>query len=70
MPSLATVIQEKRAALASIDDAALLSANKPAALRMYPALGAEDDQGIAVYYAPFDSVNLKARVVLIGITPG
>lgn len=24
----------------------------------------------ATYYAPFDHVNLRARIVLVGITPG
>jgi hypothetical protein len=31
-------------------------------------LGTEGD--ISVYYAPFDLINSKARVVLVGITPG
>lgn len=63
-----TIIDDKRAALAAIDHSALV--NKPPALRIYPTSAPEDSCGIAVYYAPFDSVNLNAKVVLIGITPG
>ena len=70
MSRLTTLIEEKRTALTVIDESALSSARKPAALRMYPASAPEDETGLAVYYAPFDSVNLKAKVVLIGITPG
>ena len=28
------------------------------------------DGALAAYYAPFDALNPKARVVLVGITPG
>lgn len=47
--------------------------NQPAFLQGEPLpssllLEAQDD--LAVYYAPFDYVNPKARVILVGITPG
>lgn len=41
------------------------------ALRDWPAsLMMRRSGDWAVYYAPFDHVNVKARVVLVGITPG
>ncbi|MBM4922443.1 hypothetical protein HYO37_15155 [Vibrio parahaemolyticus] len=39
-------------------------------LRIYPAMGESCASNISVYYAPFDDVNKKAKVVLLGITHG
>lgn len=30
----------------------------------------QENDGISVYYAPFDHVNTEARIALVGITPG
>ena len=30
----------------------------------------EKDGNIEIYYAPFDYINLKAKIVIVGITPG
>lgn len=70
MTHLSATIEEKRAVLTAIAESTLLSATRPAVLRMYPPSAQEDNYGIAVYYAPFDFLNPKARVILIGITPG
>jgi len=29
-----------------------------------------DDNGIKIYYAPFDQINKDAKIILVGITPG
>jgi hypothetical protein len=28
------------------------------------------DGGLSIYYAPFDRVNTRARLALVGVTPG
>jgi hypothetical protein len=35
-----------------------------------PALLMEASGELVIYYAPFDAINLEARVILLGITPG
>ena len=35
-----------------------------------PALQIAASGSLVAYYAPFDAVNLRARIVLVGITPG
>ena len=35
-----------------------------------PNLRIYDDGELSIYYAPFDSINSEARVVIVGLTPG
>ena len=63
-------IREKRKALSKISSAEINGQIKPDILRMYPFDDEHDENNINVYYAPFDEVNVDAKVVLIGITPG
>ena len=30
----------------------------------------EKEKNIEIYYAPFDYINTKAKIVIVGITPG
>ena len=30
----------------------------------------EKEKNIEIYYAPFDYINSKAKIVIVGITPG
>ena len=30
----------------------------------------EKEKNLEIYYAPFDFINLKAKIVIVGITPG
>jgi hypothetical protein len=45
---------------ADVDRPTLLSEN----FRIYA------DRGLSIYYAPFDRVNTRARLALVGVTPG
>ena len=42
----------------------------PNLLRKYPASGSVDPDGIEILWAPFDYVNPKARLLIVGVTPG
>jgi hypothetical protein len=42
----------------------------PQELRLYPSSGEHDDAGISVMYAPLESMNIRAKVIFVGITPG
>jgi len=44
--------------------------NKPDTLRLYPSRGASDAYGIEILWAPLDFINRKARIVVVGVTPG
>lgn len=59
-----------RSALLALTDTQVNDLQKPTSLRLYPSLPDGDAQKISVYYAPFEAVNVNAKVVLIGITPG
>lgn len=37
---------------------------------LVPTFRLHQERRVAIYYAPFDYVNLRARVALVGITPG
>ena len=37
---------------------------------LVPGFRLHQDGALAVYYAPFDHVNERSRVVVVGITPG
>jgi hypothetical protein len=43
---------------------------QPNLLRLYPAPGVTDSDGITILWAPFDYVNSDARLVIVGVTPG
>jgi len=60
-----TRIEEFADRLAALDDHAL-DRSEP----LPPTLRMGESGGYSVYYAPFDHVNRRARVVLVGITPG
>ncbi|WP_341325816.1 hypothetical protein [Methylotuvimicrobium sp. KM2] len=47
----------------------VLTSSNPPVVRD-PRLLMEENEGIKIYYAPFEYLNPEARIVLVGITPG
>lgn len=47
-----------------------LESEIPLVLRLYPAPAAIDADGIEIFWAPFDHVNRRASLVIVGVTPG
>lgn len=61
---------EYRARICSLPHDAFTADAFPNALQIYPAQGSADGRGISVMYAPFEHLDPRAKVLLIGITPG